>query len=130
MTAALTDRMNDCPTSWIIFGHYEPSFMAAQILSKVPYLERVVADDDGFARNPDEGYRWILVDSDGGSAAFVIPPANERSTNDLRTPILSLEPLLRVTACIYGNVNEKVWQTLGDGPRRIVSAQTFLTQES
>ena len=125
LTAELTDDMNDCATSWIVYGIYEVEYIARRLLAEVPLLTGSTADDDGFAKSSDGAYRWIFVDADRGSAAFIIP--NDGAGSELRESLQALEPALSVTPCIYGNVNDRVWFTLGGAGRRLViAAQDFL----
>lgn len=126
LAAALTESMNDCPTSWIAYGPYEVRYIAGRLLTEVEALSSSTMGVDGFARSSSGLYRWIFVDADNGSAAFIIP--NDGSGSELREPLVALEPALSVTPCIYGNVNDSVWLTLGAGRRVVVGAQDFLPQ--
>jgi hypothetical protein len=127
LVAALTDGMNECATSWIVYGPYEVSFIARTLQDSVTLLSGSRAAADGFAISQSGSYRWIFVDADGGAAAFIIP--KDGSGIELRDELLALEPALSVTPCLYGNVNDEVWSTLGGAGRRaIVDANGFLSQ--
>lgn len=128
LVAALTEAMNDCMTSWIVYGPYEVRYIVERLLGDITLLAGSIARADGFAQSSDGAVHWIFVDADGGSAAFIIP-RDERgeSVDRLREQILALQGGLRVTPCIYGNVNDDVWHTLGGAGRRVaVPAQEFL----
>ena len=127
LAANLGEDMNDCPTSWIVYGPFEVKHIVGRLLAEVPPLTSSTADADGFAVSPGGKYRWIFVDADLGSAAFVIPQNQNQFEVDMREPLLGLDGGLAVTSCIYGNVNDKVWNTLGGAGRRlVVAAQDFL----
>lgn len=128
LVAVLTENMNDCMTSWIVYGPFEVRHIVKRLLGEVALLAGSTADADGFARSPGGAFRWTFIDADSGSAAFIIPQ-DERSEGweGLRDQLLALEGGLRVTPCIYGNVNDDVWRTLGGAGRRVaVPAQDFL----
>lgn len=124
LVQSLTNAMNDCATSWIVYGIYEPTFIASRLVTEVPQLSGSRAMDDGWALSATGDYEWIFVDADRGSAAFIIPRDDAGSA--LRAPLQALEPSLSVTPCIYGNVNDRVWLTLGGGTRMVMPAQDFL----
>ncbi|GAB6858064.1 hypothetical protein JCM13591A_21690 [Microbacterium xylanilyticum] len=127
LVATLTASMNDCPTSWIVYGPFEVAHIAGRLLNEVPVLSGSRSDYDGFARGPRGAYRWIFVDADRGSAAFIIPTDDNDLGNNLRGPLQALSGGLNVTPCIYGNVNDAVWTALGGaGRRKVVTAQEFL----
>jgi hypothetical protein len=126
LTAALTESMNECPTSWIAYGPYEVSYIARRLLMEVEAISSSIAGQDGFAMSSSGLYRWIFVDADHGSAAFIIP--KDGSGSELRESLVALEPALSVTPCIYGNVNDSVWFTLGAGRKVVVGAQDFLPE--
>ena len=128
LVAVLTQNMNECMTSWIVYGPFEVHHIVKRLLSEVPLLADSTADDDGFALSQGGVFRWAFVDADSGSAAFIIPQ-NDHSEGweGLRDQLLPLGGGLYVTACIYGNVNDDVWLTLGGAGRRVaVPAQDFL----
>lgn len=130
LAAHFGENMNDCPTSWIVYGPFEVDHIAKRLLTEVPPLYGSTADADGFAESPGGLYRWIFVDADMGSAAFIIPQNQNQFEVDMRGPLLGLDGGLAVTACIYGNVNDNVWITLGGAGRRmVVAAQDFLPRQ-
>lgn len=127
LVARLTESMNDCATAWIVYGPFEVTHIAKRLLHEVPHLANSRADADDFARTAGGAFRWTFVDADRGSAAFIIPRDNRsESWVGLRDQLLALEDGLRVTACIYGNVDDDVWLTLGAGRRIAIPAQDFL----
>ncbi|MCI0157089.1 toll/interleukin-1 receptor domain-containing protein [Leifsonia shinshuensis] len=126
LSAMLTERMNSTMTSWVIFGPFEIDHVVRRLLTEVPQLARSTADDDGFAQSPDGDYRWICVDAEMGSAVFLFPRTAE-SAEKIRDELSAIDGGLQTTVGIFGNVDDRVWITLGGaGQRKVIPAQDFL----
>lgn len=119
--------MNECATSWIVFGPFELDHIVARLLGEVPPLSGSIADEAGFAQSRGQGYRWICLDAEMGSAVFIFPASQSQFEADMRGPLYALEGGLSVMPSIYGNVDDRLWITLGGaGHRVVVPAQDFL----
>lgn len=126
LTSVLTQSMSDAPTSWIVFGPFELGHIVARLLTEVPQLSSSTPDDQGFAQNPDGTYRWICIDAELGSAAFIFP-RDQKFDVEMRDTLNALDGSgLEVTVGIYGNVDDRLWSALGAGHRKVVAAQDFL----
>lgn len=126
LTSVLTESMNDAQTSWIVFGPFELNHIVARLLADVPALGDSAPDHQGFAQNPEGTYRWICLDAEMGSAAFIFP-RDQNFDVHMRDTLNALGGGLDVIIGIYGSVDDRLWVTLGGaGNRKIVAAQDFL----
>lgn len=124
LVGALTERLNDADTAWVVSGHYELRYVIRELLAVVPLLADSVAKPDGFAFSPGTGSDWIAVDAALGSAVFLIPGGPYPFNQDMHR-LRELQSELSVNAVILGTVNPSLWQTLGSGPT-VVAAHDFL----
>jgi len=118
--------MNDAQTSWVVFGSFELDHLVRRLLNEVPQLSASAPDEQGFAQNPDGSYRWMCLDAELGSAAFLFPRSTSFDTN-MRETLFALKGGLDVIIATYGNVDDRLWLTLGGaGDRQVIPAQEFL----
>jgi hypothetical protein len=125
LTSALGEALNDTYCAWVAYGHFEVHHIVGRLLAEVPPLADSVADPDGFASASGGRCKWVMVDADLGSAAFIIPSG--LTVEEIRDPLLALGGGIEASAVLFGNVNDDVWLTLGGaGRRRVIAAQEFM----
>lgn len=125
LESALGEALNETYYAWVVYGPFEVHHIADRLIAEVPPLAGSVADPDGFASSSDGRCKWVMVDADLGSAAFIIPSG--LTVEEVRDALLALGGGLKASAVLFGNVNDDVWLTLGGaGRRRVVAAQAFI----
>ena len=125
LESALGDALNETYYAWVAYGPFEVHHIVQRLISEVPPLEGSVADSDGFASSSEGRCKWVMVDADLGSAAFIIPSG--LTVEQVRDPLVALGRGIKTSPVLFGNVDDDVWITLGGaGRRRVVAAEEFI----
>jgi hypothetical protein len=125
LTSRLGEAMNETYYAWVAYGPFEVDHIVGRLIAEVPPLSDSVARSDGFATASGGRCEWVMLDAELGSAAFIIPSG--LTVEEVRDPLQALGGGIKVSAGIYGSVNDDVWHTLGGaGNRRVVAAQDFI----
>jgi hypothetical protein len=125
LESALGEALNETYYAWVAYGPFEVRHIVDRLIAEVPPLAGSVADPDGFASSSGGRCKWVIIDADLGSAAFIIPSG--LTVEEVRDPLLALGGGIKASAVLFGNVDDDVWLTLGGaGRRRVVAAQEFI----
>ena len=125
LESRLAEALNDTYYAWVAYGPYEVDHLVRTLIRGVPPLTDSTSGPDGFAISSGGRCKWIVVDADLGSAAFII--TSGLRTEEVRDPLFALGGGIKASPVLFGNVADDVWLTLGGGGRRrVVSADEFI----
>lgn len=125
LMSRLGEAMNDTHYAWVAYGPFDVDHIVGRLLAEVAPLADSVVGPDGFAVASSGRCEWVMVDAALGSAAFIIPSG--LSVEEVRDPLLALGGGIKVSAGIYGSVDDDVWLTLGGaGQRQVIPAEHFI----